>query len=144
VCWSIVVKEKPTIGSPFFGAFPSDRIPKVTTQIMRYNFPLNIKTCKLHQPITRTFKVNKYMLNFDKLITFVFVRNVLPRNLSSAHYVNDYFQAHEGNNFKITSMRIMLHEILMVYFSHLDDGDTLTGTCKEIFSALYTTRVKVL
>jgi len=23
VCWSIVVKEKPTVGPPFFGAFPS-------------------------------------------------------------------------------------------------------------------------
>jgi hypothetical protein len=22
------VKEKPTVGSPFFGAFPSDRIPR--------------------------------------------------------------------------------------------------------------------
>ena len=30
VCWSIAVKDKPTAGSPFFGAFPSDRIPKVT------------------------------------------------------------------------------------------------------------------
>jgi hypothetical protein len=30
VCWSIVAKEKQTISSPFFGAFPSDRIPKAT------------------------------------------------------------------------------------------------------------------
>ena len=30
VCWSIVVKEKGTIGSPFFGAFSSYRIPKPT------------------------------------------------------------------------------------------------------------------
>ena len=28
VCWSIVVKEKPIVGSPFLGAFPSDRVPK--------------------------------------------------------------------------------------------------------------------
>jgi hypothetical protein len=85
------VKEKTTAGSPFFRAFPSDRIPKVSTQIMRYNFPLSIKSCKLHQLITRNFKANKYMLNFDKLITFVFF-NILPHNLSSAHYMNDYFQ----------------------------------------------------
>jgi hypothetical protein len=26
VCWSIVVKENPNLGSLFFGAFPSDRI----------------------------------------------------------------------------------------------------------------------
>jgi len=30
VFWSIVVKVKPTVGSPFFGAFPSDRNPKAT------------------------------------------------------------------------------------------------------------------
>jgi len=29
VCWGIVM-EKPTVGSPFFRAFPSDRIPKAT------------------------------------------------------------------------------------------------------------------
>jgi len=28
--WSIVVKEKPTVGSPFLEAFLSDRIPKAT------------------------------------------------------------------------------------------------------------------
>ena len=33
VYWSIVVKEKPTAGSPFFGAFPSDGIPKATNNI---------------------------------------------------------------------------------------------------------------
>jgi hypothetical protein len=33
VCWSIVVKEKPTDGSQFFEAFPSDRIPKVTIHV---------------------------------------------------------------------------------------------------------------
>jgi hypothetical protein len=30
VFWSIVVKEKPTVGSPFFGAFPPDHISKAT------------------------------------------------------------------------------------------------------------------
>jgi hypothetical protein len=30
VCWSIAVEEKPTAGSPLFGTFPSDRIPKAT------------------------------------------------------------------------------------------------------------------
>jgi len=30
VCWSIVVMEKPAVGSPFFAAFPSDRISAAT------------------------------------------------------------------------------------------------------------------
>ena len=33
VCWSIAVKEKPTVDSPFSGAFPSDRIPKATKDV---------------------------------------------------------------------------------------------------------------
>jgi hypothetical protein len=33
VCWSIVVKEKPTVVSPFFGAFPSNCIPKATEDV---------------------------------------------------------------------------------------------------------------
>jgi hypothetical protein len=38
VCWSIVEKEKPDIGSSFFGAFPSDRVPKATTDITVHFF----------------------------------------------------------------------------------------------------------
>jgi len=34
VCWSIVVKEKPIADYPFFGAFPSDRIPKAIKDVM--------------------------------------------------------------------------------------------------------------
>ena len=33
VCRSIVVKEKPAVGSPFFGSFPSDRIAKAAKDI---------------------------------------------------------------------------------------------------------------
>jgi len=43
VCWSIVVKEKPTVGYPFFWAFPSDRILKATKGVnvhfFIHNFP---------------------------------------------------------------------------------------------------------
>jgi hypothetical protein len=38
VCWSIVVQEKPTLGSPFLEAFPSDRIPKATKDDNVYLF----------------------------------------------------------------------------------------------------------
>jgi hypothetical protein len=37
VCWSIV-KEEPTAFSPFFGTFPSDRIPKATKDISVHFF----------------------------------------------------------------------------------------------------------
>jgi hypothetical protein len=33
VCRRIVVKKKPTVGSPFFGAFSSDLIPKATKDV---------------------------------------------------------------------------------------------------------------
>jgi hypothetical protein len=33
VCWSIVVKEKPAVGSQFSGELPSDRIPKATKAV---------------------------------------------------------------------------------------------------------------
>jgi len=33
VCCSIVPKEKQIVGSPFFGAFPSDRNPKATKDV---------------------------------------------------------------------------------------------------------------
>jgi hypothetical protein len=33
MCWSTVVKMKPTLDSPIFGLFPSDRIPKATKEV---------------------------------------------------------------------------------------------------------------
>jgi hypothetical protein len=33
VSWSIVVKEKPTVGSPIFRVFPSDRIPEAMKEV---------------------------------------------------------------------------------------------------------------
>jgi hypothetical protein len=38
VPWSIVVKEKSTGGSPFFGAFPSDGIRKATKDVIVHFF----------------------------------------------------------------------------------------------------------
>jgi len=38
VCWSIVPKEKQIVGSQFFGAFPSDRIPKATKDVSDRKF----------------------------------------------------------------------------------------------------------
>ena len=33
MCWSIVLKEKPTVGSPLSRPFPSDRVPKATKDV---------------------------------------------------------------------------------------------------------------
>ena len=51
VCWSIVVKEKPTDGSPFFGAFPSDRIAKVTKDVSVHFFTHCNNSYELYQQI---------------------------------------------------------------------------------------------
>jgi len=51
VYWSIVVKEKPTVGSPFFGTFPSDGIPKATEDVGVPFFIHSRNSSKLYQPI---------------------------------------------------------------------------------------------
>jgi len=60
VCWSIVVKEKPTIGSPYFGAFPSDSIPKVTKvvkdKLWDRNFPHAAVPVKIYPQIPENFR----------------------------------------------------------------------------------------
>ena len=47
VCWSIVVKDKPTVGPPYFGAFPSDRVPKATRGVTAKQFHACSNSCKL-------------------------------------------------------------------------------------------------
>jgi len=54
VCWSTVVKEKPTVGSPFFVAFPSARIPKATKDVSIHSFIHISNSRKLHQLIPGT------------------------------------------------------------------------------------------
>jgi hypothetical protein len=64
------VKDKQTVGSPFFGAFPSDLIPKATKEVnvrfLIHSFTfgdelimdsaLAVKhSCKLYQRIPETF-----------------------------------------------------------------------------------------
>ena len=46
VCWRIVVKGKQTVGSPYFGAFPFDRIPKATNDIKVPFFIRSSNFCK--------------------------------------------------------------------------------------------------
>jgi len=51
VCWSIVVKEKPTVGSVFFGAFPSDRIPNATKNVTVHFFIHSSNSSKIYQSV---------------------------------------------------------------------------------------------
>jgi hypothetical protein len=62
VCWSIVVKKKPYVGSPYFGAFPSDRIPKAMKDVNAQFSVHSSNSCRLyrypvhlHQRIPGTF-----------------------------------------------------------------------------------------
>jgi hypothetical protein len=51
VCWSIVVKEKPTVGSLFFGAFLSDRIPNATKNVNVHFFIHSSNSSQIYQRI---------------------------------------------------------------------------------------------
>jgi hypothetical protein len=75
VCWSIVVKQKQTVGSPFFGVFYSDCIPKAKkdaniplfihsftfrNELIMYNALAIKNSCKLYQGISGTFEAATY------------------------------------------------------------------------------------
>ena len=55
VCWSIVVKEKPNVGSLFLWSFTSDRIPKAKQDVNVQLFINSSNFCKLYQRIPGTF-----------------------------------------------------------------------------------------
>jgi len=50
-----VAKEKPTVESLFFGAFPSDGVHKATKDVNVQKFPSCSKFCKLYQRIPGNF-----------------------------------------------------------------------------------------
>ena len=45
------MKEKPTVGSTFFGVFPSDLIPKMTKGVSAHFFTHSSNSCKLYHQI---------------------------------------------------------------------------------------------
>jgi len=57
------MKEKPTVGSPFFGAFPSNCIPKAMKDVSVHFFIHRSNSCKLYQRILGTFS-SYYILYF--------------------------------------------------------------------------------
>jgi hypothetical protein len=68
VCWSIVVKEKSSVGSPYFGTFPSDRIPRAT-KVVKVQY---ISLFTVATPVNYTNKFLQIMTansgNFLKLL----------------------------------------------------------------------------
>jgi hypothetical protein len=75
VCWSIVVKKKATVGSPFFRAFPSDHIPKALKDINVQKFSSCTSSSKSHQRIPK-HSWSCYMLMeifAVKLLPYVFL-----------------------------------------------------------------------
>ena len=61
VCWSIVLKKTPVVGSSFLGAFPSDRIAKVTNQLTRKNFHNAAITVKYTNEFRKSFEATSYL-----------------------------------------------------------------------------------
>jgi hypothetical protein len=55
VCWSIVVKEKPTLGSPFFCTFRSDHIPKATKDVIIHLFIHSSNSHKSYQAFPENY-----------------------------------------------------------------------------------------
>jgi len=49
------VKKRLTVGSPFFGTFPSDHIPRATKDVNVHFFTHSTNSCKLYQRIPETF-----------------------------------------------------------------------------------------
>jgi len=87
VCWNIIVKGKPIVGAPFFGAFPSDRIPKATNQRMRQKFSSCSNSCKLYQRNPGTLWNYNINLMRDSSLAFQsigpLVRDLLDNNQGS-------------------------------------------------------------
>ena len=58
------MKEKPTVGPPFFWAFPSDRIPKRTKNVNVHFFINNSNSCKLYHEFWKHFEPTAYVTLF--------------------------------------------------------------------------------
>jgi len=55
VCWSIVVKEKTAVGSPYFEEFPFLLLPWATKEVTVHLFIHSTDFCKFYQRIQGTF-----------------------------------------------------------------------------------------
>ena len=78
VCWRIVVKERPTVGYLFFGAFPSDRFLEGTKDVTVNLFIHSSNFCELYYWIS----VN-YACEFEE---FYGANTYMSPNESQFHY----------------------------------------------------------
>ena len=65
------MKEKLIVGSPFFRAFPSDRIRKAIKDVNVHFFIDSKNSCKLYQRIPETF-LSYYVYFIVSLLTVFF------------------------------------------------------------------------
>ena len=100
VCCSIVVKEKPTVGSPFFGVFPSDGMPKATEGVNVHLFILSSNSYKLYHQIPGTFwnyyvniplPLKRGNLFYDYLWISLSVLSSVANKSYSSKYIKQYF-----------------------------------------------------
>ena len=89
VCWSIIVRKKPTVGFPFFGVFSSDRTPKAMKDMNVHFFIHSSISYKLCQRIPRTFWSCCYLhFNCCKL-AFHFHLSSQPVSVTSTFIFSD-------------------------------------------------------
>ena len=63
MCCSNAVTEKPTVGPTFFGAFPSDRMPKETNDVIVRFFLFTVAI-----PVSYTGNVVKLLRTLDFIV----------------------------------------------------------------------------
>ena len=65
------MKEKPTVGSPFFGAFPSDRIPQLMNDVNAHflftTIPVNYTSELMEHLEATTYMIS---MSFQLLMTY--------------------------------------------------------------------------
>ena len=71
------MKEKPTVGSQFFGWFPSDRIPKATMDVTVHLFIHRNNSCELYRRLCGTFEATGYEKTYFFVPCFMYFASVL-------------------------------------------------------------------
>ena len=92
VCWSIVMKEKPAVRSPFFVAFHSDRTPKATKDVS-VNFLIHTFTFKdrprseFRELTEATTYVCMYVYIHKHIYIHTYIHTYVVASKSSRNYI---------------------------------------------------------